>query len=217
MLPDVRKVFEQALNKKVLVSRGDRKVLITKVEIGFEQLLNQFAKGEPKARRDVMEIAEKLGIDFSAKQRQAVEEALAPNYQTILDSYVARRSDAADVAASPRVLAPPALLDDDDSADPDPTPPSPPLAKTKPEPEPPQKPGVDYPKPFSQMTESARRAWYSEWCAEKAAEEQEKQRMKEKAKAEAKENQAAPPLDQTSCGAGQPPPGGFSVTTGKPT
>ena len=64
MLPDVRKAFEQALNKKVAVSRGGRNVLMTRIEIGFEQLLNQFAKGDRYARRDMMEYAGKLGIDL---------------------------------------------------------------------------------------------------------------------------------------------------------
>ena len=64
MLPDVRKAFERSVNKKVLVPRGDKKVLMTRVEIGLEQLLNQFAKGDRHARRDLMEYADKLGIDF---------------------------------------------------------------------------------------------------------------------------------------------------------
>ena len=66
MLPDVRKAFEQAINKKIPVARGDRNVLMTRIDIGLEQLLNQFAKGDRHARRDLMEYADKLGIDFLA-------------------------------------------------------------------------------------------------------------------------------------------------------
>ncbi len=165
MLPDVRKAFEQAVNKKVLVPRGDRKVLMTRVEIGLEQLLNQFAKGDRHARRDLMEYADKLGIDFLANHRQALEEALTPNYQAILNAFLARHSGAGNVAPAPRVLAPPELLDDD-PAEPEPTLPSPPKAETEPEPEPPQRPGLNYPKPFSRMTGSQKRAWYPEWYAE---------------------------------------------------
>ena len=91
MLPDVRKAFEQAINKKVSVPRGDKTVLMTRIEIGLEQLLNQFAKGDRHARRDLMEYADKLGIDFLAKHKQTLEQALTPNYQAILDAYVARR------------------------------------------------------------------------------------------------------------------------------
>ena len=64
MVPDVRKAFEQALNKKVLVSRGNKKVLMTRVEIGLEQLLNQFAKGDRHARRDLMEYRRQAGHRF---------------------------------------------------------------------------------------------------------------------------------------------------------
>jgi hypothetical protein len=166
MLPDVRKAFEQAVNKKVLVPSGDRKVLMTRVEIGLEQLLNQFAKGDRHARRDLMEYADKLGIDFLAKHRQTLEQALTPNYQAILDAFLARRSGAGNVAPAARVLAPPELLDDD-PAEPEPTLPSAPKAQTEPEPEPPQKPGVTYPKPFSRMTELQKRVWYPELYEEK--------------------------------------------------
>jgi len=37
MLPDVRKAFELAINKRVAVPRGDKTVLMTRVEIGLEQ------------------------------------------------------------------------------------------------------------------------------------------------------------------------------------
>ena len=210
MLPDVRKAFEQALNQKVSVPCGDRKVLMTKAEIGIQQLVNQFAKGDPRARRDLMEYADKLGIDFLAKHKKTLEEALTPNYQAILDASLARRSGAANVAPAPRVLASPELLDDD-PAEPEPTLASPPAAQTEPEakpeiPEPTPEPGKTYPKPFSRMTRSEKQAWFPAWWA-KYGEAWEKQR--------AKEQQAAPKLDQASLGRGRPPPGGFSLTTGK--
>jgi hypothetical protein len=182
MLPDVRKAFEQAINKKVSVPRGDKMVLMTRVEIGLEQLLNQFAEGDRHARRDLMEYADKLGIDFLAKHRQALEQALTLDYQAILDASLARRSGAGNVAPAPRVLAPPELLDDD-PAEPEPTLPSPPpKAEIEPEPEPPQKPGVNDPKPFNQMTPLQKRAWYLEWRAER----EEKERAKAIAKAKAR-------------------------------
>jgi Family of unknown function (DUF5681) len=141
MLPDVRKAFEQAINKKVSVPRGDKTVLMTRVEIGLEQLLNQFAKGERYARRDLIEYADKLGIDFLAKYKQTLEQALTPNYQAILDASLARRSG--NVAPAPRALASPELLDDD-AAEPEPALSSRP--KEQIEPEPPQKPGVTIPR-----------------------------------------------------------------------
>ena len=115
LTPDMRRraSLSQAINKKVSVPRGDKKVLMTRVEIGLEQLLNQFAKGDRHARRDLMEYADKLGIDFLAQHRQTLEQALTPNYQAILDASLARRSAAANATPAPRLLAPPELLDDD--------------------------------------------------------------------------------------------------------
>jgi hypothetical protein len=217
VLPDVRKAFEQALNKKVPVPRGDKKVLMTRVEIGLEQLLNQFAKGDRHARRALMEYADKLGIDFLAQHGQALEAALTPNYQAVVDAFLARRSAAGNVAPADPVLAPPDLLDDgpasSEPSDSEAT--TVPRAKPAPEPEPPPKPGMKYPKPFRLMTRSEKQAWYPEWYAKKLEEEQEKARAEEKAKAQANEKRAAQKLEQASCGPGRPAPGGFSLTTGK--
>ncbi len=176
MLPDVRQVFEQAINKKVAVARGDKTVLMTRVEIGLEQLLNQFAKGDRHARRDLMEYADKLDIDFLAKHKQTLEQALTPNYQAIVEASLARQTG--NVAPATRVLASSELLDDD-AAEPEPSAPSPPKAKIEPALEPPQIPGQ---KPFSQMTPYQRRAWYPDWPAQK------ERLLQERAKAAAKAN-----------------------------
>ena len=163
MLPDVRKAFEQAANKKVPVTRGDRKVLMTRVEMGLEQLFNQFAKGDRYARRDLMEYADKLGIDFLAKHKQALEEAIAPKHQAILDAYVAHRGGAGNVAPATPVLATPDLLDDD-STEAEPTSASPPKPETKPKislPAP-----IPGKKPPERMGWTELRAFYPEWWAQ---------------------------------------------------
>ena len=79
--------------------------------MGFEQLSNQFAKGDRHARRDVFTYAPILGIDLSGKT-QALTEALAPNYQDILDTYVSGRQGVFGLERE-RVIAPADLLDDD--------------------------------------------------------------------------------------------------------
>jgi hypothetical protein len=120
---------------------------------------------------------------FLAKHRQDIEKAVTPNHQAILDAFLKRQSGAVNVAPAPRVLAPPELLDDD-AAEPEPTLPSPPTqTEPEPEPEPPQKPGMTYPKPFSRMSWTERRAWYPDWHAQKEKERVEKERAKATAKA----------------------------------
>jgi hypothetical protein len=112
LLPDLKKIFEQALSEKVTLTRGEKQRTLTMVETGIKQLVAQFAKGDRYARRDVFEYAEKLGIDLLAGHRKAIEEALDADHQAILESFVARRIGAAQ-ASSARVLAPAELLDDD--------------------------------------------------------------------------------------------------------
>jgi Family of unknown function (DUF5681) len=112
LTPDVKKLFEDVLSRKVSVTRNGRPTSLTKLELGFEQLANQFAKGDHHARRDVFTYAAQLGIDFTGKA-QALQEALAPNYQEILDAYSRRRQPVTEQQEDERVLAPADLLDDD--------------------------------------------------------------------------------------------------------
>lgn len=112
LTPDVKKLFEDALNRKVSLTRDGRQTALAKLELGFEQLASQFAKGDRHARRDVFTYAAQLGVDFTGKAR-ALKEALAPNYQEILDAFLSRQQPAAGRQEDERVLAPADLLDDD--------------------------------------------------------------------------------------------------------
>jgi hypothetical protein len=113
LVPDLKRLFEQALSEKVTLKQGDNERMLTMAGAGMKQLAAQFAKGDRHARRDVFACAEKLGIDLIADHRNTIEEALAPDQQAILDAYVARRTQASVLSRSSPVLAPPELLDDD--------------------------------------------------------------------------------------------------------
>lgn len=110
LAPDLKKALEDALNKKVPVKSGERQVLISKAVLGIEQLVNQFAKGDRHARRDLMDMAAKLGVDLLAGQKGRIEEALSISHAAILDSYFAGRHRPA-LAAPEKVIAPPELLE----------------------------------------------------------------------------------------------------------
>jgi hypothetical protein len=112
LTPDVKKLFEDALNRKVQLTRDGRQTALAKLELGFEQLATQFAKGDRHARRDVFTYAAQLGVDFTGKS-QALKEALAPNYQEIVDAHLNRHQPAAGRPGNERVIAPADLLDDD--------------------------------------------------------------------------------------------------------
>ena len=84
---------------------------MTMAVAGIEQLVAQYAKGDRHARRDLIALADKLGVDLMAGQQQAIQEALAANHEAILATYVQRQYDK--VVTPAPVFAPPELLDDD--------------------------------------------------------------------------------------------------------
>jgi Family of unknown function (DUF5681) len=69
--PDLKSLFERALSEKVTLRQGEREKIITKAAAGIEQLVNQFAKGDRHARRDLLALAERLGVDLVAGQGDA--------------------------------------------------------------------------------------------------------------------------------------------------
>jgi hypothetical protein len=70
ILKKFRAILERALSQKVTLRQGEEERIVTKAEAGFEQLANQFAKGDRHARRDLMDLAPKLGIDLTAMVSQ---------------------------------------------------------------------------------------------------------------------------------------------------
>src|SRR6266566_6327457 len=94
--PDLKALFERALSTKVTLRQGEKEKIITKAAAGIEQLVNQFAKGDRHARRDLLALAERLGVDLVAGQGEALEQtvaaALSANDAALLDDYVRRHS-----------------------------------------------------------------------------------------------------------------------------
>jgi hypothetical protein len=117
MAPDLKALFERAsLSGKVTLRQGERERIITKAAAGIEQLVNQFAKGDRHARRDLLALAERLGVDLVAGQGDALEQsvatALSANDEALLDDYVRRhavqldRAGAIDAPSRPRLNRP---------------------------------------------------------------------------------------------------------------
>jgi Family of unknown function (DUF5681) len=110
MAPDLKLALERALNKTIKLKQGEKERMVTMAAAGIEQLVAQYVKGDRHARRDLITLAEKLGVDLLAGPQQAVEEALAANHEAILLAYVQRQYDK--MAVPTPVFAPPELLDD---------------------------------------------------------------------------------------------------------
>jgi hypothetical protein len=93
---DLKALFERALSGKVTLRQGEQEKIITKAAAGIEQLVNQFAKGDRHARRDVFAYAEKFKVDLLAGQGAALEQsvatALSANDEALLADYVRRHA-----------------------------------------------------------------------------------------------------------------------------
>jgi hypothetical protein len=112
MKPELRKIFEGALNEKVHVTKADKKIILTRLDMGFEQLAIQWAKGDRYARRDVFTYAAMLGVDLQGKE--VVAEALGIDNQAIVDAFLrSHQQPPAEPSPEDHVKAPPDLLDDD--------------------------------------------------------------------------------------------------------
>ena len=94
--PDLKALFEGALSGKVTLRQGEQEKIISKAAAGIEQLVNQFAKGDRHARRDLFALAARLGIDLVAGQGdalgQTVAAALSANDEALLADYVQRHA-----------------------------------------------------------------------------------------------------------------------------
>jgi hypothetical protein len=107
--PDLKALFERALSAKVTLRQGEKERIITKAGAGIEQLVNQFAKGDPRARRDLIALAPRIGVELAGQDEQRVAAALSANDKALLDDYVRRhavelyRAGEIDLGSRPRV------------------------------------------------------------------------------------------------------------------
>jgi hypothetical protein len=113
MKPDLKKALEAALNEKVVITKDRKEIVLTKAALGIQQLVNQYAKGDRHARRDLFQYAAQLGVDLHAKD--LITEALGIDNQAIVDAAFLRYQQHHSPQAAPddHVKAPPDLVDDD--------------------------------------------------------------------------------------------------------
>jgi hypothetical protein len=87
--PDLKAVLERALSKKVTLRQGERERTVTMATAGIEQLVAQFAKGDRYARRDILDLAHRLGVDLT--QGKTIESAhLTADDEALLAAYLRR-------------------------------------------------------------------------------------------------------------------------------
>jgi hypothetical protein len=99
---DLKALLERALNEREKFGDREREKIVTKAQAGIDELVDQFAAGDRHARRDLMDMADKLGIDLTAGHRDTIERlvALTQNDQALVDDfiqhYLAERNHSAD-------------------------------------------------------------------------------------------------------------------------
>ena len=96
LAPDVKALLELALNDKTKSRDGEREMIVTKAAAGIDRLVNEFAKGDRHARRDLFALAEKFGVDLTGHAKaveNALSQVLSMEDEALLADYVRRHSD----------------------------------------------------------------------------------------------------------------------------
>jgi hypothetical protein len=102
--PDLKALLQAALGKKTTLTIGDKERILTKAAAGIEQLVDQFARGDRYARRDLFDLAEKLGLDLGASSKAAIEElsgkALTAEDEAIVADFLNKHSRKSEVSTN---------------------------------------------------------------------------------------------------------------------
>jgi len=91
--PDLKAQLQSALNETVTIRSGKQQKKKSKGEAGIDQLVDQFAAGDRNARRDLIVLCEKLGVDLTNREalEGAIEDVLTAQDEAILADYLERR------------------------------------------------------------------------------------------------------------------------------
>jgi len=93
--PDLKAVLERALNRKVTVRQGERERIVSMATAGIEQLVAAFARGDRYARRDILDLAHRLGVDLMAGRDSSARDAeidVAGEDEALLADYLRRHA-----------------------------------------------------------------------------------------------------------------------------
>jgi hypothetical protein len=97
--PDLKILLQTALSKKIALTIGDKERLLTRAAAGIEHLVEQFARGDRYARRDLFDLADKLKIDLGTSSKAALDElggkALAAEDEALIADFLKRTSESA--------------------------------------------------------------------------------------------------------------------------
>jgi uncharacterized protein DUF5681 len=89
---DLRASLEHELNKPTKILRGKTERIVTQGEAAISELVRQFVEGDPRARRDLLALADKYGIDLapSTTIQKTLAEAVSVEDEALLADFVRR-------------------------------------------------------------------------------------------------------------------------------
>jgi len=70
---DFRRLLEEALERKVTLSQGQKKRTLNMFALGIEQLVKQFAQGDRHARKQLFEFGERVGLDLLRLEQKVIQ------------------------------------------------------------------------------------------------------------------------------------------------
>jgi hypothetical protein len=88
--PNLRTDLQRALNQTI--GNGRQQKTVSKGAAGIEHLVEQWAKGDRHARRDLIVLCDKLGIDLADRQalESAIDDTLSAEDEALLANFVQR-------------------------------------------------------------------------------------------------------------------------------
>ena len=89
---DMKLALERELNKQITVRQGKRSTTVRQTMAGISKLVGQFVEGNPRARRDLILLCEKLGVELVDRDalQGALEDVLSAEDEAILTDFVKR-------------------------------------------------------------------------------------------------------------------------------
>src|SRR5262249_37322258 len=92
---DMKLELERELNKQITVRQGKRSTTVRQTMAGISKLVGQFVEGNPRARRDLILLCEKLGVELVDRDalQGALEDVLSAEDEAILADFVRRHSE----------------------------------------------------------------------------------------------------------------------------
>ncbi len=90
--PNLKTQLQAALNETVTIRTGKRQKTVSKGVAGIEHLVGQWAKGDRNARRDLIALCDKFGVDLTDREalQGALEDALSAEDEALLADFVRR-------------------------------------------------------------------------------------------------------------------------------